>query len=221
MARALPDGRLKRAVVAAASQGGFTAGGRSPSRGAAAHPRRVVVGMGRKNVAGAEARGRFAAEPARAAFSDSASTSSAASGPGDKYFAKDKRPIILFDGVCNLCNGGVNFVLQWDSASKLRFAALQSEAGQNLLERSNRRRDDISSIVLVEESGSFIKSEAVLKIATYLSVPFPILAQFFFPLPLFVRDTVYDGVAANRYTFFGQTKECRIGDTSYSDRFVE
>lgn len=133
----------------------------------------------------------------------------------------DNRPVVLFDGVCNLCNGGVNFVLDWDVAGKLRLAALQSEAGKLLLERSGRRPDDISSIVLVEQNEAFTKSEAVLKIAEYLSVPFPLLAQFFFPLPLLIRDTVYDQVATNRYSFFGKTAECRLSDKRFDDRFIE
>merc|ERR1711977_13651 len=140
---------------------------------------------------------------------------------GSQYFQDDKRPVVLFDGVCNLCNGGVNFVLDWDVTGKLRLAALQSEAGKLLLERSGRRPDDISSIVLVEQNEAFTKSEAVLKIAEYLSVPFPLLAQFFFPLPLLIRDTVYDQVATNRYSFFGKTAECRLSDKRFDDRFIE
>jgi len=152
----------------------------------------------------------------------STTQSTIAQRPGSAYFQDDKRPVILFDGVCNLCNGGVNFVLQWDSSAKLRLAALQSEAGKQLLERSNRSRNDISSIVFVEDDKSYIKSEAVLRIAEYLQVPFPLLAQFFFPFPLLIRDTVYDQVAANRYSLFGKTQECRLGDAGkFKDRFIE
>lgn len=81
----------------------------------------------------------------------SSSTSASASGAddGDEYFATDKRPIILFDGVCNLCNGGVNLALDLDPPGNLRFAALQSDAGRSLLKRAGRDPNDISSIVLV------------------------------------------------------------------------
>ena len=103
----------------------------------------------------------------------------------------------------------------------LRMAALQSGAGQELLERSGRRRDDISSIVLVEKDQSYVKSQAVLKIAERLSVPFPLLAQFFLPLPLLIRDGVYDQVAANRYFFFGKSDQCRLSDDRFQDRFVD
>jgi hypothetical protein len=82
-----------------------------------------------------------------------ASTSPSTSSPREYFTDLDRRPVILFDGVCNMCNGGVNFVLDWDPAGKVRFCALQSDAGRALLQRCGRSADDISSIVLVEESG--------------------------------------------------------------------
>ena len=69
--------------------------------------------------------------------------------PGAQYFRDDSRPVILFDGVCNLCNGGVNFILDWDKQAVYRLAALQSIAGRELLRRAGRSPDDLSSIVLV------------------------------------------------------------------------
>ncbi|KAH7301952.1 hypothetical protein KP509_23G049800 [Ceratopteris richardii] len=139
----------------------------------------------------------------------------------DSYFLSDSRPIILFDGVCNLCNGGVNMVLDNDPKETMRFAALQSDAGKALLIRSGRSPDDISSIVLIEKDRSYIKSEAVLRIADYLRVPFPIIAAMLTPFPLFLRDVVYDTVASNRYNIFGKTSTCRLSDRSYKDRFIE
>eukprot|EP00878_Enallax_costatus_P032525 GHUV01035749.1.p1 GENE.GHUV01035749.1~~GHUV01035749.1.p1 ORF type:complete len:198 (+),score=38.37 GHUV01035749.1:122-715(+) len=124
--------------------------------------------------------------PCSAASTDAAATSSAASSTVD-YFAADKRPVILFDGVCNMCNGGVNFVLDWDKAGVYRFAALQSNPGRQLLVRCGRRPDDISSIVLVEAHGCYIKSEAVLRIATKLGMPWPLLAGLALLTPRFVR----------------------------------
>lgn len=78
----------------------------------------------------------------------------------DDYFAADKRPIILFDGVCNLCNGGVNLALDLDPPGNLRFAALQSPAGRRLLARAGRDPSDISSIVLVVGKGEGRKGRA-------------------------------------------------------------
>ena len=93
------------------------------------------------------------------------------------------------------CNGGVNTALRFDQRGSLRFAALQSNAGKQLLQRSGRAPDDISSIVLVEDDASYIKSEAILRIAKHLELPFPVVAQLGLPFPLFFRDTVYDAVS--------------------------
>eukprot|EP00850_Spirogloea_muscicola_P017213 SM000146S00933 [mRNA] locus=s146:53126:54346:+ [translate_table: standard] len=156
----------------------------------------------------------------------------------DRYFATDPRPIVLFDGVCNMCNGFVNFMLDGDKDGwatdavelssrgvarflKVRFAALQSEAGRALLRRSDRAPDDISSIVLVEKDGSYIKSEAVLKIARYLDFPFPPLSSLGFVAPGFLRDSFYDLVANNRYSILGKRDSCRITDNNFKERFIE
>ncbi|XP_021906621.1 DCC family protein At1g52590, chloroplastic [Carica papaya] len=126
------------------------------------------------------------------------------------FFEKDSRPIMLFDGVCNLCNGGVTFVRDNDRNRRIRFEALQSEAGKKLLRRSGRAPDDISSVVLVEKDRSYIKSEAVLKIMEYINLPFPQLAFFLQFVPLFMRDFVYDNVANNRYAMFGRSDSCEL-----------
>ncbi|KAL3702507.1 hypothetical protein R1sor_020529 [Riccia sorocarpa] len=128
---------------------------------------------------------------------------------GDSYFLVDKRPIILFDGICNMCNGGVNFMLDNDPEGKVRFAALQSEAGRALLVRSGRAPDDLSSILLVDEERAYIKSEAILGMAKYLQSPFPPLGLAASLVPLFMRDVLYDQIAANRYSIMGQTSSCR------------
>ncbi|XP_058005016.1 DCC family protein At1g52590, chloroplastic isoform X1 [Hevea brasiliensis] len=130
----------------------------------------------------------------------------------ESFFDGDSRPIMLFDGVCNLCNGGVRFVRDNDRNRRIRYEALQSDAGSKLLRRSGRAPDDISSVVLVEKDRSYIKSEAVLKIMEYIDLPFPRLAFFLHFVPLFVRDFVYDNVANNRYTIFGRSESCELGD---------
>lgn len=126
------------------------------------------------------------------------------------FFEQDTRPIMLFDGVCNLCNGGVKFVRNNDRNRRIRFEALQSEAGKNLLRRSGRAPDDISSVVLVEKERSYTKSEAVLKIMEYINLPFPQLAFFLQFVPLFIRDFAYDNVANNRYMIFGRSDSCEM-----------
>ncbi|KAL7448996.1 hypothetical protein ACHAWC_001105, partial [Mediolabrus comicus] len=79
------------------------------------------------------------------------------------------RPIILFDGVCNLCNSAVNLALDWDPSGKLRFAALQSKVGQNLLQAHGRDANDISSIVFITPKGAYTKSDAILGITQELN----------------------------------------------------
>ncbi|CAO2193876.1 unnamed protein product [Urochloa humidicola] len=111
----------------------------------------------------------------------------------------DTRPIMLFDGVCNLCNGGVRFVREHDPNRSIRYVPLQSESGRKLLQRSGRSPDDISSVVLVEKDRSYIKSEAVLRIMEYLNLPFPQLSIFLKFVPLFLRDFAYDNVANNSW----------------------
>jgi len=74
-------------------------------------------------------------------------------------FGTDQRPVILYDGVCNLCNGAVNFMLDWDTSARFRLAALQSPAGRRLLARCGRSPDDISSIVLVEAGARALPQE--------------------------------------------------------------
>ena len=111
-------------------------------------------------------------------------------------------------------------MLDWDRVGRCRFAALQSGAGRDLLQRAGRSPDDISSIVLVEAGGSHVKSDAILRIAQRLEIPFPLLAGLGLLVPQFARDAVYDGVANNRYAFFGQSAECRLSDARFDDRFV-
>ena len=119
-----------------------------------------------------------------------------------RVFQEDRRPVILFDGVCNMCNGAVNLALDWDPKGKLRFSALQSNVGRALLEANGRRADDISSIVLVTKDGAYIKSDAVLKIAEELTpLPFlplqPVASLGRLAVPKILRDIIYDGVADN------------------------
>ena len=117
---------------------------------------------------------------------------------------------MLYDGVCGLCNGGVDAALALDRESRLRFAALQSPAGRRLLVRAGRSPDDVSSVVLVTPEAAHFKSEAVLQIARTIAAPIYVLAAALAaPLPRGVRDAAYDGVADNRYSFFGRRDACR------------
>jgi predicted DCC family thiol-disulfide oxidoreductase YuxK len=135
------------------------------------------------------------------------------------YFATDKRPIILFDGICNMCNGGVNFMIDWDKTGKHRFAALQSECGRTLLQRCGREPENLTSIVLVTPEKCHIRSDAILSIGRNLDMPMPILSYLAWPVPGFIRDTFYNFIATNRYNIAGK-RAMRCGDTSFNDRFI-
>lgn len=143
-----------------------------------------------------------------------------------RVFESDSRPIILFDGVCNLCNGAVNLALDWDPKGKLRFSALQSNVGRALLQAHGRDADDISSIVFVTTEGACTKSDAILGITQELNpLPFvplmPLAVVGKAIVPQFLRDLIYDGVADNRYSIMGMRDECRFdADGEFDDRFV-
>lgn len=139
-----------------------------------------------------------------------------------KVFEKDSRPIILFDGICNLCNGGVNYAIDHDESAKFRFASLQSVIGQSLLIRSGKEPNDTSSIVLVTKDAAFFKSDAVIKIAAELdgSPILPVIGTLGPYVPGFFRNFIYNFVAKNRYKF-GEADQCRIDfDGEYDSRFV-
>ena len=144
-----------------------------------------------------------------------------------RVFEQDSRPIILFDGVCNLCNSAVNLALDWDPSGKLRFAALQSKVGQNLLQAHGREANDISSIVFVTPKGAYTKSDAILGITQELNpLPFvpmkPLAMAGQYLVPQILRDAVYDGVADNRYSIMGKRDQCRFdADGEFDDRFVD
>jgi predicted DCC family thiol-disulfide oxidoreductase YuxK len=130
------------------------------------------------------------------------------------------QPILLFDGVCNLCNGVVQFLIRHDPDAEFRFAALQSEAGQALLERFDLPTGEFDSFVLVEGGDYATKSTAALRIARRLGFPYSLLYPFVV-LPTFLRDRVYDLVADNRYRIFGKKDQCMVPTPDRQARFLD
>ena len=128
-------------------------------------------------------------------------------------------PVVLFDGVCNLCNGVVSFLIPRDPKGTLRFASLQSPVGQALLERHGFPTEEFDSFVLVEADRAYTKSGAALRIAELIGWPYRVgtLGRV---VPKFLRDRVYDVVASNRYDWFGRKDKCMIPDEDVSDRFL-
>ena len=133
-----------------------------------------------------------------------------------------EHPVVLFDGVCNLCNGAVNFAIDRDPTSRLRFASLQSPAARQLLARLEHPvpAGDPESILLVERGRVYECSGAVLRIARHLSGGWSLLAALLVvPWPL--RDLVYRWVASHRYRWFGKADVCRVPTSELRAHFLE
>lgn len=128
--------------------------------------------------------------------------------------------VILFDGVCNLCNGTVNFVIDHDPKLKFRFAALQSEVGQSYVNKFGLDTQKFDSVLLVENDKIYTKSTAALRIAKNLSGVWSLFYYVFGWLPAFFRDIFYDLIAKNRYKMFGKTDACRMPTTELQQRFL-
>jgi predicted DCC family thiol-disulfide oxidoreductase YuxK len=127
---------------------------------------------------------------------------------------------ILFDGVCNLCNGFVQFVITRDPHARFRFAALSSTAAQALLRDAGVRLPIPDTMVLVQDGRVYFRSDAPLRIARGLTFPWP-LASVLLVIPRVVRDGVYDFIAARRYKWFGRRDVCMIPTPELRARFLE
>lgn len=128
-------------------------------------------------------------------------------------------PILLFDGVCNLCNGVVQFIIKRDKKAVFRFASLQSTIGKELLKQYGLPCDEINTIVLIENDQAYTHSTAVLKMASNLSI-FWIWTKLLWLLPAFIRDWGYNCVARNRYRWFGQQESCMLPRPEWKERFL-
>jgi predicted DCC family thiol-disulfide oxidoreductase YuxK len=128
-------------------------------------------------------------------------------------------PIILFDGVCNFCNGAVNFIIRQDKKKDFRFAALQSEAGQNLLAKYQLPQTTFESFVLIKNGIVYQKSSAALQVCNGLPWYWQ-WTQIFWLLPKLLRDAVYDLIARNRYKWFGKKESCIVPTADIRRRFL-
>jgi predicted DCC family thiol-disulfide oxidoreductase YuxK len=128
-------------------------------------------------------------------------------------------PIILFDGVCNLCNSSVLFIIQRDPKSKFRFASLQSDFGKSQMLRFGLNNSELDSVLLIKEEILYQKSNAALEIARNLTGGWPLLYGFKI-IPAFLRDWIYNWIARNRYRWFGKKDACMIPTPALKSRFV-
>ena len=127
--------------------------------------------------------------------------------------------IILFDGVCNLCNGAVNFVIKRDPGNVFKFAPLQEKQGALLLKTHAIDIQKLDSIVLIENGNVYTKSSAALRIARKMSNLWPLFFVLLI-IPSFIRDGVYDFIAKNRYKWFGKKEQCMIPTLGLKEKFL-
>ncbi|MBT9484437.1 thiol-disulfide oxidoreductase DCC family protein [Sediminibacterium sp.] len=118
-------------------------------------------------------------------------------------------PVILFDGVCNLCNSSVQFVIKHDPKKQFRFASLQGEYGQQVLKQFNLPTNTLSSFILLKDHQIYTHSTGALKVAKQLSGAWPLLYVFII-IPPFIRNAVYQFIANNRYKWFGKKESCAM-----------
>ncbi len=131
----------------------------------------------------------------------------------------ENNPVILFDGVCNLCNGAVQFVIKHDAKKQFRFASLQSEFGQKVLSENGFDTESLKSFILIEDNKIHTKSTAALRVAKKLNAGWPLLYGFII-VPPFIRNGVYNFIAKNRYKWFGKQDACWIPTPDLKSRFI-
>lgn len=131
----------------------------------------------------------------------------------------DQERIILFDGICNLCNASVQFVIRHDTNEKFQFASLQSIAGQRISREFHLPQNDFASFVLIENGRAYTKSTAALRVCRFLDRPVNWLYGFII-VPAFLRDAIYALVARNRYKWFGKRDSCMLPNPQLEKRFL-
>lgn len=131
----------------------------------------------------------------------------------------DAKAIVLFDGVCNLCDNTVQFILKRDKKGYFQFASLQSEAGQELLKKYDLPTDDFDSFVLLENGKLYQRSTGALRVCRRLGAAWPLLYTFII-VPAFIRNAIYNWVARNRYRWFGKKDACMMPKPEWKERFL-
>ena len=131
----------------------------------------------------------------------------------------NNQKIILFDGVCNLCNSSVQWVIERDN-NQFKFASLQSNFGQRVLKENKMSLETLDTILLIERGKVHTKSDAAIRIASVLK-GWPSLLVVFLPIPKFIRDAAYTLIARNRYRWFGKQESCMLPTPELSQRFIQ
>jgi predicted DCC family thiol-disulfide oxidoreductase YuxK len=128
-------------------------------------------------------------------------------------------PIIFFDGVCNLCNSSVNFIIERDKKNIFHFASLQSKAAKDILGEKYPKSGTFDTILYLENNKLYTYSTAILRIGKKLPFPYPLL-YFFIIVPPFLRNYIYGIISRNRYKWFGKKDQCMIPTPEQKAKFL-
>ena len=127
---------------------------------------------------------------------------------------------VFFDGVCTLCNRGVNFLISKDKKEVLKFASLQSDYAQNIIPKELLNRENLDTIIVYTNGKFYNRSNAVLKLCKILGGGFCVFLIGYL-IPRFIRDGLYRFIANNRYHWFGKQLQCRVPSPELKERFLE
>jgi len=132
----------------------------------------------------------------------------------------EEKKIILFDGLCNLCSSSVHFILKRDKKNQFLFGSLQGKAGQDYLNKFNLPADTFNSFMLIDGEKMYTRSSGVLRMLKHLGNGWQLLYAFII-VPKFIRDSIYNLVAKNRYKWFGKKTECWLAAESMKVKFLD
>jgi len=129
-------------------------------------------------------------------------------------------PIILFDGLCNLCNSTINFIIKHDKKKRFHFSPLESEFGNHFLKQFDLPPNELNTVILLIEGSVRLRSDAALEIVRVLGFPWSIL-RIIRIVPIKLRDCIYSFISKNRYSWFGKRQNCVIPDDEFQSRFMK
>lgn len=130
-----------------------------------------------------------------------------------------QHPILLFDGVCNLCQGSIQFVIRFDPKDRFRFAPLQSDTAKRLLLHYEVEDNQLSSVILIYQNRIYRKSKAALYTLKLLRFPWPLFFIFII-IPHIISDKVYDFIGNHRYIWFGKKNHCWLPNKTLENKFL-
>lgn len=131
-----------------------------------------------------------------------------------------KKYIVLFDGVCNLCNSSVQFILKRDKQRKFLFGSLQGKAGQQFLQQFNMPANEFNSFILIENGKAYTRSTGALRMLKHLGGGWKLFYGLIV-IPRFIRDALYNLIARNRYKWFGKKETCRVPTPEERSLFLD